>query len=86
MESRPEARYVVNYIAPDDEWQDEFASTPPIIGHGIELPRGGRYRIVDVWTIHEKHGQMGYGVHAFLEPVTDDDDRPANTYPEYYRQ
>ncbi|WP_375003282.1 hypothetical protein [Aeromicrobium sp. CTD01-1L150] len=84
MNPRPEPRYIVNYIAPAEDWQDEHAYIPPVVGNGIELPSGQRYRIVDVWTIHEKHGVMGYGVHAFLEPVKREDDRPANTYPAYY--
>lgn len=84
---RSEPRYVVNYIAPDGEWQDEYATQPPMIGYGIELPTTARrYRIVDVWIIHQKHGRIEYGVHAFLEPIGDDDDRPANTHPDYYRR
>ena len=86
MQTRPEPRHIVTYHSPDGEWQDEYATQPPMIGYGIELPTDSRrFRIVDVWIIHEKHGILGYGVHAFLEPVTYEDDTPANLHPEYYR-
>lgn len=85
---REEPRYVVDYIAPvlEDSWQEEYEWIPPIVGHGIESPSGHRYRIVDVWIIHPKHGALEYGVHAFVEPVSAADDRLAHTYPHYYKR
>lgn len=81
-----ESRLFINYIAPDDEWQDEEASIPPVVGYGVQSPRTWRrYRVVDVWIMAEKRAALDYGIHAFLEPVAYADDRPAYTYPQYYR-
>lgn len=86
MTTRAEPQLMINYIAPDEEWQDEYATLPPMVGYGIQSPSmWKRYRIVDVWIMAEKRAALDYGIHAFLEPVAYDDDRPANEYPQYYR-
>lgn len=83
---REESRYVISYVQTDGThlWQHEHAWTPAAIGHGIESPDGVRYRIVDVWVIHPKRGMLEYGVHAFVEPVTPENDRLGQLWPDYY--
>lgn len=85
---RDEARFVVDYVGMDGVsiWQDEHDWIPPMIGAGVELPDGKRYRIVDVWNIKQKRGGLEYGVHAFVEPVTAETDRLGNLWPDYYRR
>lgn len=80
-----EPQFIVSYETPDmqDGWQEEYEWTPPVIGHGIVGRDGRRWRIVDVWTVHEKHGHFEYGVYAFLEPAGDSD-RMSRINPEYY--
>lgn len=62
-------RYLVDYYAKGVHiHQDEYAPTPPVIGHGIEW--GGKwYRIIDVWTVHGKRAPVTHGTAAFLEEV-----------------
>ncbi|WZH35542.1 MAG: hypothetical protein PIR02_12235 [Microbacterium enclense] len=63
------SRYLVDYYANGENiHQDEYAKIPPVIGHGFEF--GGKwYRIVDVWTVHEKHAPVTHGTAVFLEEV-----------------
>lgn len=79
---------MVSYETPelDDGWQDEYAEAVPLIGHGIIDRRGQRWRVVDVWHSHDKHGWVDRGIHVYLEPVApgSDDDLPGNLHPEYF--
>lgn len=76
----------VTYVYPSGEHdQREVWMIPPAIGHGYVDPKGDRYRIVDVWAVDDKHGAFEYGVYAFLELATSEDDRLGNLHPEYYR-
>lgn len=77
---------MVEYVSLNGEslWQEEYEWIPPVIGYGIESPDGKRYRVVDVWIIHPKHGRFEYGVHAFLEPVSPRDDLLHRIDPDYY--
>lgn len=86
-DSRAEPRYIVNYVTPEGEqYQHEAELIQPAVGNGVELAdTGKRYRITDVWIITEKHGMLTHGINAFIEPVTDEDDTPANVFPAYYR-
>jgi hypothetical protein len=47
---------------------DEDAEIPPTIGHGVQIG-SDFYRIIDVWTVREKHAPVTHGVAAFLERV-----------------
>lgn len=68
------------------EWDVETSCVPPAIGHGVISEGGERYRIVDVWVNHEKHGGgVGeYGVYVYVEPATRESDRPGQLH-SYYR-
>lgn len=77
---------MTNYITPDEERQGEYSTLPPMVGYGVQSPSTWkRYRIVDAWIMAKKRAALDYGIHAFLEPVANDDDRPANECPQYYR-
>lgn len=76
---------MITYHFPDgDERQSEWEWTPAVIGNGYVDERGHRYRIVDVWIVHEKHGGVQYGVHAILKPAGDDDQHLRDLAPDYY--
>jgi hypothetical protein len=80
-----EPRYFINYVTQDGQQeQHEYQYLQPVIGNGVQLESGKRYRIVDVWTVNAKRGHFEYGIHAFLEPVTADDDTFTKFNPEYY--
>ena len=81
-------RIPVTYIPSDgQEWDTEDAWIPPQIGQGVIGDAGQRYRVVDVWVNFEKHGGgVGeYGLYAYIEPATGDDDRPGRLHPRYYQ-
>ncbi|MGW7193890.1 hypothetical protein [Streptomyces sp. NPDC054838] len=50
------------------------------------LLRGDRYRVVDSWFSHDHHGIFDDGLHIFLEPVTEEDDRLRHLAPDYFRE
>lgn len=80
-------RYGVTYLTEDGtvEWDEELDWMPPAIGNGVVDEHGKRWRIVDVWVVHEKHGRFEYGVYAFVEPATGDSDRLRRIAPGYYQ-
>ncbi|MGW7102900.1 hypothetical protein [Streptomyces sp. NPDC054883] len=55
------------------------------VGTGVLL-RGDRYRVVDSWFSHDHHGIFDDGLHIFLEPVTEEDDRLRHLAPDYFRE
>lgn len=80
----------VTYVpvdVPEQEWYVEHNFIEPAVGHGVVDEKGARWRIVDIWVVHEKHsgGLNPYGVYAFVEQAHGDDDRPGQMYPEYYQ-
>ncbi|MET8481867.1 hypothetical protein ABZV68_32540 [Streptomyces clavifer] len=55
------------------------------IGTGVLL-RGDRYRVVDSWFSYDHHGIFDDGLHIFLGPVTEEDDRLRHLAPNYFRK
>ena len=55
------------------------------VGTGVLL-RGGRYRVVDSWFSYDHHGVFDDGLHIFLEPVAEEDDRLRRLAPGYFRE
>lgn len=85
MTQRLEPRYMITYHFPNgDADQHEWEWTPAVIGNGFVDSDGRRYRIVDVWIVHEKHGGVEYGVHAILKAAGDDDQHLRALAPDYY--
>ena len=84
--TREEPRFVVSYLDTNGRelWSDEHEWIPPVIGNGIVDQGGRRWRIVDVWVVHQEHGWFQNGVYAFLELADGDTDRLANIAPQYY--
>ncbi|MYU23724.1 hypothetical protein [Streptomyces sp. SID8352] len=54
------------------------------VGTGVLL-RGDRYRVVDSWFSYDHHGVFNDGLHIFLEPVAEEDDRLQHLAPDYFR-
>lgn len=80
----------VTYVYTDGRyaWDTEDNWVPPVIGQGVINHSGKRFRVVDVWINHEKHGGgVGeYGIYAYIEAAQGADDRPGLLHPNYYRQ
>ena len=84
---REEPRFIITYVDADSGehlWQEEHACSPAVVGQGVELPNGGRYRVADVWSIYPKRGPLEYGVHAFVRRADGDEDLLGRLWPSYY--
>jgi hypothetical protein len=55
------------------------------VGAGVLLGSGGRYRVVDTWFSYDNHGIFNVGLHIFLAPATEEDDRLKQIEPAYFR-
>ncbi len=86
MTERTEPRFIVTYLTEDESemWTEDYDYIPPAVGNGVIDEQGKRWRIIDVWSVHEKRGRLEYGLYAFVEPATGDSDRPGRIAPEYY--
>jgi hypothetical protein len=81
-------KIMVAFIGSDgEEWQNEYAETPPFAGQFIW--RGTRngykaYKVAEVWIIDEKHGAVTHGLTAFVDPVDVMQTRLGKHVPSYY--
>ncbi|MTD55707.1 hypothetical protein [Amycolatopsis pithecellobii] len=77
---------ITYYIDNQEKWTETHpGGYYPTAGTGLIWSNGQRYRVADVWFGMEKNAAMTMGVHVFLTSVPDDEDRPAELYPDYYR-
>ncbi|MFB7482950.1 hypothetical protein ACFUEM_32930 [Streptomyces anulatus] len=55
------------------------------VGAGVLLGGGERFRVVDTWFSFDDNGVFNIGLHVFLEPATEEDDRLKQIDPAYFR-
>lgn len=66
-------------------WSDQVEGLLPLsIADGLLWGDAKRYRVVDRWFSFDRHGVFDAGLHLFIEPVAEEDDRLAHEEPEYF--